>query len=119
MDSNELGITDLVAAVRRELEAVGVRAREGGSKPLFKLSYMELVVNFEVVKTTDASAGIDLRVLTVGGSTARSSKNWQQITLRYELSDAGKAGVIDGGRAHPLNTRHEEEVDKEDEIADF
>ncbi|HKT82636.1 MAG TPA: trypco2 family protein [Solirubrobacterales bacterium] len=90
----ELGVADLVARVREELETLDARRRSAGKPALFALREMELELQFTAAERTDGKGGIDLKVISVGGSKGVESSAVQKINLRFALDP-----TADGERA--------------------
>jgi hypothetical protein len=93
-ENPELGVADLVARVREELETLDARRRSAGKPALFALKEMELELQFTAVARTDGKVGIDLKVISVGGSKGVESSAVQKINLRFALDS-----TADGERA--------------------
>jgi Trypsin-co-occurring domain 2 len=104
-DDLQLNLTELVTAVRDQLEELD-RARILAEKPpLFHLSRMELELAFTVVESDAIKGGFDLKVVSLGGQTSLRSEQIQRIKLSFEVpAEAIKAGVP-GTRAHSTSRR--------------
>jgi hypothetical protein len=100
----ELGVAELVARVREELETLDADRRSAGKPALFALKEMELELQFTAVKRIDGTGGIDLKVISVGGSKGIESTAAQKINLRFALDPVadreralGSRGSASGG----------------------
>jgi hypothetical protein len=104
----ELGIAELVSRVRDELERLD--AKRGGRPALFSLDELELELQFTAVERADGQGGIDLKVISLGGSKGVESSAVQKIRLRFALEEAARRTGLVGSRAH-ASTRENEDKD--------
>lgn len=106
-----LTISNLVTAVRNELDRIEVERELAGRKPLFRLAKMEINVQFVVTVDETIKGGFDLKVVSVGGEREAGSERTQSVTLTYEVlkdikglsgylaalpPDPNKPGIDDG-----------------------
>jgi hypothetical protein len=83
--SPRLTISNLVAAVRDELDKIEAERQAAARKPLFRLSKMEINVQFVVTVDETVKGGFDLKVVSVGGEREASSERTQSVTLTYDV----------------------------------
>lgn len=100
-----LSISELVAAVRKELNRIGSERVARGEQGLFQLSKMELCVQFVVTVDTSMTGGFDLKVVSVGGEKEVSSQQVQSVTLTYDILP--EASSLPSARAHPAQSSEE------------
>ena len=99
-DEPELGVAELVSRVRDELETLDA-ARQTANKPaLFTLEQLELELQFTAVERLDGRGGIDLKVISVGGSKGVESTAVQKIRLRFALDEDARRLKVPGVRSH-------------------
>lgn len=109
----ELGVADLVARVRDELETLDVSREAAGRAALFSLDELELELQFTAVERTDGRGGVDLKVISLGGSKGVESTAVQKIRLRFVPDKAARRAGRPGLRAH---SSEPDENDTEDTI---
>jgi hypothetical protein len=99
-DRAELGVADLVARVRDELETLDA-SRDAADRPaLFSLDELELELQFTAIERVDGRGGIDLKVVSLGASKGLESTAVQKIRLRFVLEEAARRAGLLGSRAH-------------------
>jgi hypothetical protein len=108
----DLGVAELIMAIRYELANLESRLHNENLAPLFQLEHVDLAVTFTATKRKEGQAGIDLKVITVGGSTAIESAEVQTLNVRYTVDPAARRMGIPGARAHG-SSRQEDIVDVE------
>lgn len=94
-DAPDLDLATLIAAIRTDLERAEAARRQASVPPLFRMSEMELELNFVVTRTTTGKGGIDFKVLSLGGEREVAREQVQKISLKFAVDpEALKAGVL-------------------------
>lgn len=90
-----LSISNLVTAVRDELERVEAERKVKGRQPLFQLSKMEINVQFVATVNETIKGGFDLQVVAVGGEREATTEKTQSVTLTYDVMQGitGRLGI--------------------------
>jgi hypothetical protein len=96
---SKLTISQLVTAVRDELDKIELERNVRGRLPMFQLSKMEIEVQFVVKVDETVKGGFDLQVFSVGGKRAAGTEKTQVVTLSYDLLP--EAAGAPGARAYP------------------
>ena len=110
---SDLGVAELVSKVREELEALDASRRAAGEPALFVVEGLELELQFTVVKRGDGHGGVDLKIITLGGSKGVESGAVQKINLRFALDEEAHGRHIRGSRAHSSGRDRETSEDTE------
>lgn len=106
----KLGLADLVARVRRELEVLDSEREEQGRWALFVVEELELELQFAAVERADGHGGVDLRIVSVGASKGVESSAIQKIRLKFGLDEEARRKSARGTRAHS-SARSQEAAD--------
>ena len=85
--TENLGIAELLHAVRAELNRSEKMLKEKKIPALFRTRELELELNFVVKKSGEADAGVDLWVVTVGAGGSYATEQVQKIRLLLEAVD--------------------------------
>lgn len=112
-DKSDLGVAELVSKVREELEALDAGRRAAGKPALFVVEGLELELQFTAVKRGGGHGGIDLKVITLGGSKEVESGAVQKINLRFALDEEARRRNIRGSRGHSSGRDEETSEDTE------
>jgi hypothetical protein len=77
----QLFIKDLVSRVHDELLQSRREREQRGDRAIFEVEQMTLEVHFVAQHTTGFDGGLDLKIVTVGGASARGARTYssQQI----------------------------------------
>ena len=85
MSDTRPDLSSLIAAVRTELEQADAAVRASHKTALFRLSGLELELNF-VVKTSDSvKGGFDLKVVSLGSSLGSASEEVQRVKVKFDV----------------------------------
>src|SRR3569623_152948 len=93
-----LDLSALIFAVRLELEAADLRLRSAQKPTLFRLSSMELELNFVVKSSDEVKGGFDLKVISLGSKIADANETAQKIKIRFEVPPEVKRSELPGTR---------------------
>lgn len=88
----ELGIDQLIAQVKADLEAAERTRLQEGKVPLFKVDTFDLEIHFAVRRSASSEAGARLEVVTLSGKTDVAAEKTQKITLHMKTIDYGNGG---------------------------
>ena len=98
MSEPTIDLSALIIAVRSELENADLQLRIAEKPTLFRLSSIELELNF-VVKTTDeVKGGFDLKIVSLGSKLADASETVQKVKVRFEVPHEVKRSETPGSR---------------------
>jgi hypothetical protein len=86
-----LHIKDLIDMVTMELMASQWERERHGLERLFKTQGLTLEVHFVAERRTEASGGLDLKVVTVGGKRTYQDQQIHKITLTLGVDEGGDA----------------------------
>ena len=89
-----LGLTDLLGALRQEIEAAQTRFSSAVT-PMFTLKAVEAELNFVVDRTTSAGGGFNIHLFAVDAKHSYRSENVQKLKVILEPCSSG-IGVADG-----------------------
>src|SRR5438067_2291380 len=94
----ELDLAALVGRVRSELAYVDKQRESIGRDALFLLDEFELELQFTVIKNKEGKGGIDLQVVSMGGTKSSESGEIQTIRLKYSVDPTARAKHVPGAR---------------------
>jgi hypothetical protein len=77
-----LFLKELIAKVHTDLLDSQREREERGDPPIFQVAELTLEVHFIVQESGEASGGLDLKVLTVGGKRQFENQQVHKVTLR-------------------------------------
>jgi hypothetical protein len=100
----ELDLSDLLTAVRAELDRHERGMRAEGRLELFELQEMELEVAFVVTSDRKRGSKLDFKLLAVSADAGAASSTTHRLTLKYKVSDEARALDTPGQRAHSSST---------------
>jgi hypothetical protein len=100
VNEQEIGVGELLLAVRRELAALDYKLRAAGVPALLKLETVELEVSFTAARGTEGKGAVDLKVVTVGASSSRHSGEIQLVRLQYSVDPEALRAKVPGARGH-------------------
>ncbi|HEY7950164.1 MAG TPA: trypco2 family protein [Solirubrobacterales bacterium] len=103
----------MVSKVREELEALDASRRVAGKPALFVVEELELELQFTAIKRGEGHGGIDLKVITLGGSKGVESGAVQKINLRFALDEKARRRNVRGTRGHSSERDEETSEDTE------
>ena len=83
-DEEQLGLADLIFAVRGELIKAAEMMKEAGHAPLFVTKRLDLELSFVVERSVSGGAGFNIRIITLGATGDYSASNTQKIRLQLE-----------------------------------
>lgn len=98
MSDPALDLSALIIAVRSELENADIRLRTEDKPALFRLSSMELELNFVVKKTDEVKGGFDLKIVSLGSKIAEASEEVQKIKIKFDVPQEIKRAEVLGSR---------------------
>jgi len=96
---------DGVAAIRSELEELDRTRREANKQALLALNSVELELNFTVSKGTSLKPGINLKIVSFGGSRDVKSEEVQKVRMRFDGRPSVYGGWHIPARLHPRRQR--------------
>jgi hypothetical protein len=97
MAQTTLNLTDLIVAVRSELENADLTLRAARKPALFRLTGMELQLNFTVTSADSVKGGFDLKIVALGSKLDHASEEVQKIKIKFDVP-RGTADEVAGGR---------------------
>ena len=100
MDEQEIGVGELLLAVRRELAALDYKLKAADVPALLKLEAVELEVSFTAARKAEGKVGVDLKVVTVGASNSRQSGETQVVRIQYSVDPLAVAAHVPGTRGY-------------------
>jgi hypothetical protein len=86
--SSELGPTELVTALRSEIEAAQAQFAEG-KQPMFVVKGVEAEVSFVVEKSTSAGGGLHIYFVVVDAKRVCKAENVHRLKILLEPAKAG------------------------------
>ena len=92
-----LNLTDLIVAIRSELEDADLTLRAAGKPALFRLTGMELELNFTVTSADSVKGGFDLKIVSLGSKLDHANEEVQKIKIKFDVP-RGTADEVAGGR---------------------
>lgn len=92
----ELGIENLIAQVKHDLETSEETRLREGKAPLFKVDAFDLEIHFGVRRSASSEGSARLEVVTLGGKTDAATERIQTITLHFKAVEYGGGGTIPG-----------------------
>lgn len=105
----DVGLKDLVAHVRAELESLDRERQKAGREALFELESLELELKCTVTENTAIKGGIDIKVASIGAEMGDSGERIQTITLKYRVAQKPDHPMPLGARGHSSNIKTTEE----------
>lgn len=85
MEKVSLNLAELITTIRDELEQLDKNRVAVGREALFRLSSLELELNFVVEENSAAKGGIDLKVVSLGADLGVRREQVQKVVLKYEV----------------------------------
>jgi hypothetical protein len=89
----KLNLAELVTAIRDELEQLDKKRNESGREALFRLSSLELELNFIVQESNSAKGGFDIKVVSLGADLGIRTEQIQKVVLKYEVATKNAVGL--------------------------
>lgn len=100
-----LGLQDTIKKVKADL----MQANDDNTAPMFKVKTFDLELNFVVRDRRAENAGIEFKVITLGGEQESSVEKVQKIILRMEtietkVSQNDRSKIKSDATPKPLNS---------------
>jgi Trypsin-co-occurring domain 2 len=92
-EPNSLFVKDLIRRVHQELLESQRERQECQDAPIFEVEKLTIEVNFVVMHSTTGHAGLDFKIITIGGAGVGANVEYQQQQVhKITLSLVGVPG---------------------------
>ena len=82
-----LNLTSLISKIRSELEEAEAYRLAGDQSPLFRLSELELELNFIVTESESEKKGVNVQIVEGTGEKISKNEQIQKIRLKFSLDE--------------------------------
>lgn len=93
---DEVTVKELISKISDDLLESQAERLEAGRRAVFEVSELTIELAFVVSRSKQGRAGVDLRVLSVGGEATRGDEQTQRMTLKLVAVGGGAPEDDDG-----------------------
>lgn len=80
-----INLSELITAIRDELEEVEAARSVASREPIFGLETMDVAIKFVVSQDSKIKGGFDLKIVSLGSQLGERSENIQEVKLTYKV----------------------------------
>ncbi|RBY91083.1 trypco2 family protein [Blastococcus sp. TF02A-30] len=95
MDDDDVSVKQLIQRLSVDLLDSERERTAAGLRPVFEVAELEIELSFVVSRSRQGQAGIDLKVVSVGGQADRGDERTQRMTLRLVAAGAAPPAAPD------------------------
>jgi Trypsin-co-occurring domain 2 len=85
----DVSVKELIQRVSEELLEAQQERLAGGRRAVFEVSELDIEISFVVSRSKQGRGGIDLQVVTVGGTIGLDDQRTQRMTLKLVAASSG------------------------------